>query len=618
MFESSFKITIKTLIVCLTLFLVISQNIHSQISVVNSTIDPNYFFMKHDETTLAYTKELVKKHAPSEEAFRALQKGIGFYLVAEKYSDAVKIYKEFMPMFPEMEDRFNKIIAILSAPTDKSVILSKLSGLVNSDVDDYSPIISADEKTMYFTSKYRLGGFGEEDIWYSEFDGKTWSVAKNLQDLNTQNSEAPMSISSDGNTLTIFGNYSGSYGGGDIFFSERQKGSWSVPKNMGNAINTAYFECDANFTSDNNTILFVSDRPSPYSEYWPKNQYKYGSSWGNTDIYVSEKVNGQWTKPVNLGKVINTKFAERNPYLHPDGKTLYFTSEGHPGMGGLDVFKATRLKDDSWTEWSEPVNLGKQINTSKNDWGYAFTTNGEKAFFAASRSESMNESSDIFMVTLPVNMRPTAVITLSGTVKDDKGMPLEATIRYEDLSTKKVLGELKTNPNDGTYFMILQPGKNYGYFASKDGYIHDSKNLDLRKLKTNKNTDLTQNFVLKQTKSVVASKQSVEISNLFFDTGKWEIRTESYPDLDRWIKILKNYPPTQEFVITGHTDNVKGKISNVELSKNRANEVLKYLIVNGIDKQRLSVKGYGDTKPRATNKTEQGKQLNRRVEIEFK
>jgi outer membrane protein OmpA-like peptidoglycan-associated protein len=222
------------------------------------------------------------------------------------------------------------------------------------------------------------------------------------------------------------------------------------------------------------------------------------------------------------------------------------------------------------------------------------------------------------MVTLPINMRPTAVITLSGTVKDDKGMPLEATIRYEDLSTKKVLGELKTNPNDGTYFMILQPGKNYGYFASKDGYIHDSKNLDLRKLKTNKNTDLTQNFVLKQAKTVVASKQSIEISNLFFDTGKWEIRSESYPDLDRWIKILKNYPPSQEFVITGHTDNVKGKISNEELSKNRANEVLKYLIVNGIDKQRLSVKGYGDTKPRATNKTEQGKQLNRRVEIEFK
>jgi len=608
----------KSILFTVLLFCFISStNLFSQVSIFNG-VEPNYFIMKQDETTLAYTKEVVKKYAPAEDAFRALQRGVSFYITAEKYPEAIKLYKEFRPLFPAMESRFDKIIAILSAQTDKSVILTKLTGLVNSDVDDYSPVISADEKTMYFTSKYRLGGFGEEDIWFSEFDGKTWSVAKNLQDLNTSNSEAPMSISSDGNMLTLFGNYTGSFGGGDIFYSERQKGAWSLPKNMGGFINTSYFECDAYFTSDNNTIFFVSDRPNQLTDYWPKNQYKNGSTWGNTDIYVSEKVNGQWTKPINIGSTINTDFAERNPFLHPDGKTLYFTSEGHAGLGGLDVFKSTRLSETSWTEWTEPVNLGKQINTPKNDWGYAFTTNGEKAFFAASRSESMSESSDIFMVTLPLNMRPTAVITLSGTVKDERGMPLEATIRYEDLSTKKVLGELKTNPNDGTYFMILQPGKNYGYFASKDGYIHDSKNLDLRKLKPNKNTELTQNFVLKQTKAVVASKETIEISNLFFDTSKWDIRSESFPDLDRWIQILKSYPANQEFVVSGHTDNVKGKITNMELSKNRANEVLKYLIMNGIDKQRLSVKGMGETKPRATNKTSEGRQLNRRVEIEFK
>ena len=583
----------------------------------NST--PNQIFTTPMTPENAETfRQYINDNAPSEDAFRIVQRLAGISLKDGNYAVAAAIYKEFQPKFPAMDQRFTKIISTLEAPIDSKVVVKSLNTKVNTTFSEYIPVISADEKTLYFTALDRTGGKGLEDVWYSKFENGDWSTPLNFSDINTSSHESVMSISSDGTRTTVFGNYPGSLGGGDLFESQRNDKGWSYPNAMDVILNSPTFESDAFFTSDNKHILFVSDREGGTGEYWRKGNAKHGSYWGNTDIYVSSFINGKWTAPFNLGSIINTPFAERNPFLHPDGKTMYFASEGHAGLGGLDVYKTTRLREDSWTEWSEPVNLGKQINSYDSDWGYYFTTSGDRAFFSGVRANSVGGSSDIYEVVLPEKMRAGAVITLSGKVVDENGKPLAATLRYEDLTSRLILGEIKTNPNDGSYFMILQPGKNYGYFAFKEGYIHDAKNLDLRKESGKESKNFTKDFKLYSTNNQNSKGKTFLINNLFFDTGKWDLRPESYPELDRWIEVLKSSMSGSKFEIAGHTDDVGNDAANKTLSQNRANAVLDYLVSKGISKSNFTAVGYGKTKPIATNSTEDGRQANRRVEIIFR
>jgi len=563
-------------------------------------------------------RQFINDNAPSEDAFRIVQRLAGISLIEGNYAGAAAIYKEFQPKFPTMDTRFSKIISNLEAPLDTKVIVKSIGSKNNSSVSEYIPVISADEKTLYFTALDRTGGIGLEDVWFSKYENGEWTNPQNFKEINTTSHESIMSISSDGNRITVFGNYPGSLGGGDLFESQRTEKGWSYPTAMDATLNSPSFESDANFTSDNKHLLFVSDRDGGTGQNWKKGVAQHGSYWGNTDIYVSTMVNGKWTTPFNLGSVINTPYAERNPFLHPDGKTLYFASEGHAGLGSLDVYKSTRLREDSWTEWSEPVNLGKQINSYDSDWGYYFTTSGDRAFFSGVRANSVGGSSDIYEVVLPEKMRAGAVITLSGKVVDENGKPLAATLRYEDLTTRMILGEIKTNPNDGSYFMILQPGKNYGYFAFKEGYIHDAKNLDLRKESGKESKNYTKDFKLFSTNNQNSKGKTFLINNLFFDTGKWDLRSESYPELDRWIEVLKNSMSGSKFEIAGHTDDVGNDVANKTLSQNRANSVLDYLVSKGISKSNFTAVGYGETKPVSSNSTEDGRQSNRRVEIIFR
>ncbi len=563
-------------------------------------------------------RDYINMNAPSEDAFRIVQRLAGISLKEGNFADAAAIYKEFQPKFLITDLRFVRIISMLEAPLDSKVVVKQLNSKVNSSSDEYIPVVSADEKTLYFTALNRTGGKGLEDVWYTKYENGDWTTAVNFADVNTSSHESLMSISSDGTKITVFGNYPGSLGGGDLFASQRSAQGWTSPTNMGPVLNAASFESDAFYTSDNKHLLFVTDREGGIGEYWKKGTSKHGSSWGNTDIYVSTFVNGQWTRPFNLGNTINTPFAERNPFLHPDGKTLYFASEGHAGIGSLDVYKSTRLREDSWTEWSEPVNLGKQVNGYDADWGYYFTTSGDRAFFSGVRPGSISGSSDIYEVTLPEKMRAGAVITLSGKVTDENGKPLSATLRYEDLTSRLILGEIQSNPTDGSYFLILQPGKNYGYFAFKEGYIHDAKNLDLRKESGKESKNFTKNFTLYSTNTKNSKGKTFLINNLFFDTGKWDLRSESYPELDRWIEVLKNSMSGSKFEIAGHTDDVGTDANNKALSQNRANSVLDYLVSKGISKSNFTAVGYGKNKPVESNSTEDGRQANRRVEIIFR
>lgn len=563
------------------------------------------------EVTDEQYDKFIKENAPNERAFVALQWRVSKFINQKMWEMAVKQYERYRPLFPEMDKRFERIIQLLKADEEK-VILTNLGPGINTNGSEYLPIISPDETELFFTARDRIDGYGAEDIFVSEKTNENWGKAKNIgRSINTTYSnEGAIGISADGNQLLLFGHYKESLGHGDIYFIDKTSNGWSIVKHFPKPINSSDWDCDAFLTSDGKAMLFVSARPGGIGDYNPRdenNELHYG---GNTDIYVSQKTLYGWSEPINLGSVINTPYSERSPFLHPDGKTLYFSSDGHYGLGDLDVFRSVRLKEDSWTEWSEPINLGKEINGSDYDFGYRISTSGDIAYF----SVYINGYSDIYSITLPKEVRPDAVATIAGKVTDASGNFLEAEIKWEDLSSGKNVGLLKSNPQDGTYFITLPLGKNYGYYAEKKGYYPVSWNMNLSD--SMNPTNITENIVLVSVENMKELGLSVRINNIFFDYDKYELKPESFPELERLVRFLKENPDAK-VELSGHTDNAGTDDYNENLSAKRAQAVVDYLIAQGCKKEFLKSKGYGKTKPTDTNETEEGRANNRRVEFSF-
>ena len=400
------------------------------------------------------------------------------------------------------------------------------------------------------------------------------------------------------------------------FYVEKTVRGWSEVNHYKSPINGFYFDADAMKTADGKAIIFTSDRPGCIGQYHEKGKFYYGHTWGNIDIYISVKTDSGWSDAINLGETINTPYCEYTPFLHPDGKTLYFSSDGHYGLGNLDVFKATRLNDSSWTEWSEPVNLGKEINSPNSDWGYKIATSGELAFFSIYDKPDGFGMSDIYSIELPKKAKPNLVITIAGKITDPDGNPLEAEIKWNDLTLMKEAGEAKSDPQTGEYFIVLPAGHEYSYNAEKEGYFGKSEHVDL----TNKEgfERYSLDIILYPIIDLVTTEKNsptVEII-VFFDLDKWGLQEKSTPDLNRLVKLLGKHQELK-IEIQGHTDNIGTKEYNKILSQKRARSILNYLVGAGIKKERLISKGFGETHPVKTNETEEGREKNRRVEIKF-
>ncbi|MDZ7263289.1 MAG: OmpA family protein [candidate division KSB1 bacterium] len=586
---------------------------------------------KDMETTADYEK-FINTYHPDELAFLAVQKLTKPFLERQDWPGAVAVYQKYKPQFPGMEQKFDKIIALLNAPA-VDVEIKNLGSGVNTDAGEYCPVISADNKRLYFLRtrdkfitvgnlKFRME---DEDVFYSKFDSMSapynWGSGIKMVSICTDNPEGPLGISSDGNTLLVFGNYEGSIGRGDIFFTEKKAYGWGKVKPMPAPINSGEFDADATFTADGKAILFVSDRPGGVGTFQQKDEFFHGDYWGNTDIYVCLKQSDTtWTGPINLGPIINTPYCERSPFLHPDGKTLYFSSTGHPGFGELDVFKATRLSDTSWTQWSAPENLGKEYNSSDYDWGYMISTAGDLAYLSVRNRSNSYGGSDIYSVKLKETAKPLAVTTVSGKITDPDGKALEAKIKWDDQTMGKPAGEAKSDPQNGRYFIVLPAGHRYGYHAELEGYIGKSEHLDLtdKKQFTEYNLDIVL-YPAEKIKEVITKGDSVisiEVNNIFFDIDRWELKKESHEELDRWVEFLAANPDIP-FEIHGHTDNTGTDDHNLVLSEKRAAAVQQYLLNKGITRSRMTIKGFGRTKPVETNDTEEGRQKNRRVQIVF-
>ena len=458
----------------------------------------------------------------------------------------------------------------------------RLTDAVNSKELELVPVISADNRELLFCRHFEEGG---EDIYRSMRAQGRWSQAKSVEELNTFfGNEAPLNISSDGTELIGFVT-------GEISKSVRGLAGWEAFEPMPE-LNIGGWNADAQLVSTKEAYLFASR--DDYTD--------------NVDLYVAEvDRNGRILTPELLGPTINTPYAERTPFLHPDMKTLYFSSEGHGGYGGLDVFMSRRLADTCWNCWSEPVNLGWAINSIAREWGFKISTDGKMAYYS--------KDGDIHTLELPEEVRPELVATVEGTLVDRYDQAASADIVWEDLETGSAVGRASTDPVTGRYFIVLPTGKIYGYFVVAEGYFGTSSSLDLR--------NQTQFEVVQEDIELVyledaldAEKDlTIRINNLFFEYGSDKLTPLSNAELLRVATLLLE--SQRKVKLTGHTDNIGGEAYNLELSKKRASSVKQAFIELNVPSELLEVDGAGESMPVASNDTEQGRKKNRRVELEF-
>lgn len=554
-------------------------------------------------------EQYIRAAAPRERAFVALQRLIEQDIADKNWPLAIAKVQKFEPSFKQAPDKVRDLIQLLS---DKQLNIKKMSlgSAINSNLHEYMPLISVDNHDLYYCrADKKTNGTVDENIYVASKVNGQWQESTYLGGVNThQDNEGALAISADKQALIIF---KGSSGDGDMQMLEKTAKGWQKTNAFSETINSPAWDADAMISSDGNVLFFVSERKEVLDLVSKGNlQGFHGSGSPNRDIFVSLKdINGNWQKPINIGDAINTPFSERTPFLHPDMKTLYFSSDGHSGLGRLDVYKTTRL-DDSWTNWSTPVNLGKSINTEKNDWGYRVSTDGKTVFFAATNAQ-LNE--DIFQSELPEKFRPQIVSSIAGHLTDRQGQPIEAEIIWEDMETGKEVGRLKSNPADGRFFIALPNDKQYSYFVFKEHYFPKSNHIDLRG-KAGR-IALEEKMEMIKIDEMVEHGISLPLKNLFFETNKYQIKNSSYLELDRLVDLVKKYE--LNILISGHTDNAGSVQSNIELSQNRARAVRSYLIEKGCPSDKIQAKGYGESQPVDDNNTKEGRKHNRRVEVRF-
>jgi len=559
--------------------------------------------LSYSEDYEPYYKAYIDKAAPCQLAYEALKRILYPYLEMGRYDEAAAILKSYRDKFPNRAADIDKTAEMLMQPGDK-YNTTPLPPTINTEHMEYAPVITPDGKTLYFCANGRADNVGNEDIFVSRKVGGQWEQSKGFTQFNTAlGNEAPLAVSPDGNMLLI-------YKDSNIYYTERKGSGWTPLKKMPGLNTGNSWEGDASFSPDGNAIFFISDRRGNVGNYHPHEKYFHGSYHGNSDIYVSTRNvdDGTWNDPINIGSTINTPYTERSPWLASDMKTLYFSSDGHYGIGMLDCFKSTRLSDTSWTMWSEPVNLGKEINTAHDDYNYLISTDGKSALFTKMTSSNV----DICTVDLPEKMRPEAISIIFGKVTDNNGNTLAANIKWEDLQSGKTLGNLKCDPTNGTYFITLPAGHNYGYYVELDDYYPVSGNINTENMKSGMKVE--RNIVMNSIDDILDGKVSIVLENIFFETNKYELKQESKPELQRLARFIDdNQGAILE--ISGHTDNSGSADANKTLSQRRADSVREFLIQHGCNEQQLRAKGYGADKPIDSNSTEAGKARNRRVEF---
>ncbi len=481
----------------------------------------------------------------------------------------------------------------------------RLEGQINSTDMEYHPGFSADGETMVFV-RVSSGKFKQEDLYITHrTEQDSFELSRPISNINTPEfQEGAFTLSQDGQILVFTGcGQQGSVGGCDLYISFRKGDNWTRPKNLGPKINSRFWDAAPTFSSDSRTLFFASKRPG---------------GLGGSDIWKVElDASNNWQDPVNLGDKVNTPENDESPFLHPDGKTLYFVSDGHIGMGSYDIF-ISRLEGE---EWSAPKNLGYPINTSEREGGLFINLQGQRAYYSSQLSfvDTINKEQtggDIFYFDLPTALRPQLVTYIKFNVTDAvTGSPLQSQVVITDLDSTTVTQSISTN-QAGTTTSIIDLGR-YAISVNKKGYLFHSENVDLDQVASSVepiNYNIALMPIVPETKVVLKESKPIVLNNIFFETGSATLLPESDTEITTLTTLLQDNPSLIIRII-GHTDNVGRERDNLILSENRAKAVYSRILSAGVMPNRLSYLGKGEAEPIATNDTTEGRAKNRRTEF---
>lgn len=468
---------------------------------------------------------------------------------------------------------------------------------INSDGEEYLPFLTADDRTLLFTSKRpeSTGGFNSqyreypEDVYISEYNNRVWDTAFNVgPPINTDGYEGAASITQDGKVVFFAAETLSGYGGYDLFFAIKTAKGWGTPKNLGPNINTEAWESQPFLSPDGKTLYFSSKRKGGF---------------GQEDIWYSTWENGQWTPAKNIGKPLNTPGSEQCPFIHADGRTMYFSSDFHPGFGMQDIF-VTYLSADSG--WSTPKNMGYPLNTTAHEGNIFVNTKGTRGFINSNREGGFG-GNDLYEFMLDEGYRPQISTFLRGVSRDSiTQAPIPARIKLVDIQTGDTVRMVYSNKNDGKFLMSLPMNREYAAFAEAQGYMFAGRHFYLKDLPEDIYFDIFIDL------PPIRKNQEIVLHNIFFSTGSFLLQPASFVELDLLVTYLQKNPK-MKIEVQGHTDNVGSDESNLNLSQNRANAVREYLVSKGIQGERVAAMGYGENQPITTNDTEEGRAQNRRT-----
>jgi outer membrane protein OmpA-like peptidoglycan-associated protein len=520
-------------------------------------------------------------------------------------------------------DKIRNALRLIKFPKPFNPI--NLGDSVNTVMDEYFPMLTVDQKTLIITKRtkfdveqepsssnvdHQQGGHirtitvnrnpnavsYREDFYISTLNDSTqcWNKAMRMPEpVSSEDNEGAQSISPDGRYLFFAGcNRRDGMGSCDIYVSKKTGDTWGRPFNLFEPINTENWESQPAIAPDGKTLYFAGNRPN---------------GKGGQDLWMSELLeNGMWSEPVNLGDSVNTGGNESSPFIHYDNQTLYFVSDGHPGLGGKDIFYVKKKPDGTW---GTPVNLGYPINTHKDEISFFVNSSGDMGYIASDRPGGKG-GQDVYAFELYREARPLAVSYLQGKLFDaDNLAPLNAKFEIINLKTGEVVAGAESDEVSGDFLVSLPSDGNYALNVSKDGYLFHSENFELGDI-----ANQIKPKMIDVPLSEIKTGESMVLRNIFFETNEYKLKPESTTELERLIKMLQENP-TLKIEISGHTDNTGSEAVNQRLSESRAKAVYDYLINKGILANRLTYVGYGLSKPIAPNDTEDGRAQNRRTEI---
>lgn len=459
----------------------------------------------------------------------------------------------------------------------------------------YFPVLTADQQTLIFTARDTVPGRDDENLYVSNFTDGAWTEPKPIStSINTPENEGTCSISADGRTI-VFTSCKGrkNFGSCDLFVSYKTGDEWTTPINLGGKVNSIAWESQPALSADGRTLFYVSDR-------------RGGS--GKRDIWVSElAADGYWGAPINLGSLVNTPDDDLSPFIHVNGKTLFFSSKGHLGLGGFDLFYTEKTENG----WNPVKNLGYPINTHDDQVSLFVTADGKKGYYSLEARRGRQYISSViheFAIPEQIAIKDRSDY-LKGTVYDAKTkQKIGAGIELYNLATGKREALTRSDQKNGSYLTVLTEGASYALYVNKEGYLFKSMYFDYAQKKEYEPLviDVYLQPLEKGAKDI--------LNNLFFATGSYELEEKSKTELDKLIKLL-NDNKTLKLEISGHTDDVGKDADNVELSLKRAQTVHDYLVKSGVPAGRLAYKGYGETQFYKPNTSEDNRRLNRRIEF---